>query len=420
MITISVCMIVKNEEEQLRACLESLRPIADEIIIADTGSTDRTKEIAAEFTDKIYDFPWIDDFSAARNFVFSKASMDYIYTADADEVIDEKNIELFKKVKMALLPEIEIVQMYYLNLMETNTAYNSKREMRPKLFKRLRTFEWINPVHETVRLDPVIYDSGIEIQHLAKGSHAKRDFRTFQKALSKGMRLDKVLHGMYAKELFIAGDNEDLAEAEEFYKAIVGEKRVFYLKTGVDTQKFVPVSKEKKDELKEKYGLDSRPVILHVGHLNRGRNVAQLMKLDKKYQILLVLSTLTKNERDTELENELRKNPNIRIIDEYIPDIEEIYQLSDAYFFPVVEQGKCIDVPLSAMEAASCNKPVITTGYGEMKQFRGMEGFYFIESFDEKDLNALIEKALSREDAHSRSSVLDYDWDNAVMRLTEE
>ena len=218
MITISVCMIVKNEEAGLRTCLESLKPIADEIIIADTGSTDRTKEIAAEFTDKIYDFPWIDDFSAARNFVFSKAAMEYIYTADADEVLDEANITLFKQIKAALLPEIEIVQMYYLNLMETNTAYNSKREKRPKLFKRLRTFEWINPVHETVRLDPVIYDSDIEIQHLAKGSHAKRDFATFQKALKKGMRLDKTLHGMYAKELFIAGDSEDLAEAEAFYK----------------------------------------------------------------------------------------------------------------------------------------------------------------------------------------------------------
>lgn len=218
MITISVCMIVKNEEAQLRQCLESLYYIADEIIIADTGSTDRTKEIAAEFTDKIYDFPWIDDFSAARNFVFSKATMDYIYTADADEVIDEANIALFKQVKQMLLPEIEIVQMHYLNLMEENTAYNSKRELRPKLFKRLRNFEWINPVHETVRLDPIIFDSDIEIQHLAKGSHAKRDFATFQKALRKGMRLDKTLHGMYAKELFIAGDTTDLSEAEAFFK----------------------------------------------------------------------------------------------------------------------------------------------------------------------------------------------------------
>lgn len=217
-------MIVKNEEEQLFDCLNSLKPIADEIIVVDTGSTDRTKAIAAEFTDKIYDFKWIDDFSAARNFAFSKATMDYIYTADADEVIDDKNIALFKQVKQVLLPEIEIVQMYYLNLMETNTAYNSKRELRPKLFKRLRNFEWINPIHETVRLMPNVYDSDIEIQHLAKGSHAKRDFMTFQKALKKGMRLDKVLHSMYAKELFIAGDSEDFKEAYDFFKESYNDK----------------------------------------------------------------------------------------------------------------------------------------------------------------------------------------------------
>lgn len=217
MITISVCMIVKNEERLLRNCLNCLKPIADEIIIADTGSTDRTKEIAAEFTDKIYDFPWVDDFSAARNFVFSKASMDYIYTADADEELDNGNIRRLMDLKKVLLPEIEIVQMRYLNLMEQNTAYNSRYELRPKLFRRLRTFEWINPVHETIRLDPVVYDSDIEIRHLAEGSHAKRDFATFQKALRKGMRLPKKLHSMYAKELFIAGEKEDFEEAEEFF-----------------------------------------------------------------------------------------------------------------------------------------------------------------------------------------------------------
>ena len=218
MMTISVCMIVKNEEAQLAACLDSLKLIADEIIVVDTGSSDSTKEIAARYTDKIYDFPWIDDFAAARNFAFSKAGMEYIYTADADEVIDEDNIRLFRRVKELLPPETEIVQMYYLNLMEENTAYNSKRELRPKLFKRLRTFEWINPVHETIRLDPVIYNSDIEIMHLAKGSHAKRDFATFRKALCKGMRLDKTLHSMYAKELFIAGDKDDLTEAVPFFE----------------------------------------------------------------------------------------------------------------------------------------------------------------------------------------------------------
>ena len=218
MITISVCMIVKNEEKRLRACLDSLRPIADEIVIVDTGSTDSTKAIAMEYTDLIYDFPWIDDFAAARNFAFSKATKEYIYSADADEVIDADNIRLFLRVKEFLPPETEIVQMHYLNLMEENTVYSSKRELRPKLYKRLRTFEWVNPIHETVRLAPAVYDSDIEIQHLAEGNHVRRDLATFRKALDRGMRLDKTLHSMYAKELFIAGDNDDLAVSVPFFE----------------------------------------------------------------------------------------------------------------------------------------------------------------------------------------------------------
>ena len=110
--TISVCMIVKNEELNLSGCLDCLTSIADEIIIVDTGSTDRTKEIALQYTNKVYDFEWIDDFSAARNFAFSKASMDYIYSADADERLNKENQAKFFQLKEILLPEIEIVQMY--------------------------------------------------------------------------------------------------------------------------------------------------------------------------------------------------------------------------------------------------------------------------------------------------------------------
>ena len=65
MVSVSLCMIVKNEEDVLERCLESAVELVDEIIIVDTGSTDRTKEIAARFTDRIYDFPWRDDFAAA-------------------------------------------------------------------------------------------------------------------------------------------------------------------------------------------------------------------------------------------------------------------------------------------------------------------------------------------------------------------
>ena len=154
--TISLCMIVKNEERVLARCLDSVADLVDEIIIVDTGSTDATKEIAARYTEQIYDFVWQDDFAAARNFSFSKASMDYIYAPDADEVLDEENRQAFRKLKAALLPEVEIVQMKYHTVTDYNTVLNAKMEYRPKLFKRLRTFTWIDPVHETVRLDPVV------------------------------------------------------------------------------------------------------------------------------------------------------------------------------------------------------------------------------------------------------------------------
>ena len=93
MVTMSLCMIVKNEEKVLRRCLDSLSDIADEIIIADTGSSDSTKDIALEYTSNVYDFQWTGDFAEARNFVSSKATKDYIYTADADEYLDDENRE---------------------------------------------------------------------------------------------------------------------------------------------------------------------------------------------------------------------------------------------------------------------------------------------------------------------------------------
>lgn len=224
MITVSLCMIVKNEENVLGRCLDSLAGLMDEIIIVDTGSTDKTKEIALKYTDKVYDFTWINDFSAARNFASSKATMEYIYTADADEVLDEINRKRFLDLKKVLLPEIEIVQMYYCNLLEKNTTYNFEKEYRPKLYRRLREFVWIDAIHETLRLDPVVYDSEIEIQHLPEGNHAPRDFSALRQLHQNGVRLSKKLHHMYAMELFIAGEKKDFLEAEEVFLATMAQE----------------------------------------------------------------------------------------------------------------------------------------------------------------------------------------------------
>lgn len=219
MITISLCMIVKNEEKILARCLDSVADLADEIIIADTGSTDATKEIARRYTEHVFDFPWVDDFSAARNFVFSKATMEYIYSADADEVLSPENREKFRLLKETLLPEIEIVQMKYANQLQYGTVYNYDEEYRPKLFKRKRDFVWEEPIHETVRLSPVIYDSDIVITHLPGESHAKRDLESFHRHCVNGYRLSKRLHGLYARELMLAGDGEDFARAADIFFA---------------------------------------------------------------------------------------------------------------------------------------------------------------------------------------------------------
>lgn len=219
MITISLCMIVKNEERILARCLESVADLMDEIIIVDTGSTDRTREVAAGYTDRVFDFTWVDDFSAARNFAFSKATMEYIYSADADEVLDEENRGRFRLLKETLLPEIEIVQMKYANQLQFQTVYNYDEEYRPKLFKRLREFVWEGPVHETVRLAPVVFDSEISILHMAQGNHAKRDLANFERHCRAGYRLPKRLHNLYARELMMAGDEEDFARAAAFFRA---------------------------------------------------------------------------------------------------------------------------------------------------------------------------------------------------------
>ena len=219
MMKFSLCMIVKNESHVLARCLDSLQGLFDQIVIVDTGSTDDTKEIASRYTDEVYDFVWQDDFAAARNFAFSKCSGDYIYSADADEVLDSDNRRRFFRLKEAMLPEIEIVQMKYVEP-DSQTVMNSIAEYRPKLFRRLRTFTWIDPVHESVRLNPVVYNSDIEILHLPETKHTGRDFSIFEKAYKRDGVLSKKICITCARELLKWGKPADFAATADIFHGI--------------------------------------------------------------------------------------------------------------------------------------------------------------------------------------------------------
>lgn len=117
-VTLSLCMIARDEENDIRQALESVQGIADEVIVVDTGSSDRTKEIVREFGGKVVEMVWKDDFSAARNRCLQEATCDYVLCMDADEYIDPRHrfpLAMLKKLlpagkDMAFVTKIELPQ----------------------------------------------------------------------------------------------------------------------------------------------------------------------------------------------------------------------------------------------------------------------------------------------------------------------
>lgn len=128
--TISLCMIVKNEEEFLAQCLESVKDIVDEMIIVDTGSTDRTVEIAKAYGAKLFFYQWDGSFSKARNFGLQYATCDWILQLDADEVLERKDVPLLKKV----IRQKEYVAVFLALLNETKEGW--AKHYFQRLFQR--------------------------------------------------------------------------------------------------------------------------------------------------------------------------------------------------------------------------------------------------------------------------------------------
>ena len=133
--TISLCMIVKNEEKTLGRCLDSIHDIVDEIIIVDTGSEDNTKAIALKYTKDVYDFKWTEDFSAARNYAFSKATKEYIMWLDADDVLFDTDREKLINLKNNFDNSFDVVMMKY-NLGSDDSNNPSCTFMRERLLKK--------------------------------------------------------------------------------------------------------------------------------------------------------------------------------------------------------------------------------------------------------------------------------------------
>lgn len=185
MITISLCMIVKNEEEILERCLNSIGNIPNEIIIVDTGSTDRTREIASKYTKNIYDYEWKDDFAAARNYAFSKASMQYCMWMDADDVLPQKEKEKFLYLKENLAGDVDMVMMLYAAGF-TESGAVSCCYYRERLMRNNHGYCWKGRVHEAVVPYGKVICSDVTFEHRKlKQGDPRRNLRIYEKMITE-------------------------------------------------------------------------------------------------------------------------------------------------------------------------------------------------------------------------------------------
>lgn len=144
-IPISVCIIAKNEERYIEGCLRHLKPFGFEIIVTDTGSTDRTKEIAEKYADKVLDFEWIDDFAAARNFCAEHASNNWILALDCDEYLESFDTA---KVRMLMQKFVKAQGRFRLKNLINSDGYNRYTVDEVIRFYNKKRFTWANAIHE--------------------------------------------------------------------------------------------------------------------------------------------------------------------------------------------------------------------------------------------------------------------------------
>lgn len=211
MATVSLCMIVKNEENTLERCLRSVRDLVEEIIVVDTGSTDRTGEIAAKYADRVCAFPWRDDFAAARNFAFDQGNMDYLMWLDADDVLEEADRKRFAERKRMLEPDTDVVMMAY------HTAFDDQGEptftyYRERLVRRERGLRWVGAVHECIAPagKVVWWDVAVSHRKTSPGD-PDRNLRIYEGQLKRGEILSPREQFYYARELIYHSRDKEAA-----------------------------------------------------------------------------------------------------------------------------------------------------------------------------------------------------------------
>ena len=199
MMTLSLCMIVKNEEKVIRRCLESVKEVCDEMIVVDTGSQDNTREIAAACGAKVFSFPWTYDFAAARNYSFSLASSDYLLWLDADDVFTEEN-----RKKLAQLKEKESEADAYFLRYEAAFDEQGKPTFwfyRERILRRASRPVWAGAVHEAICVSGKRVYCDIAVTHLRGEKARGRNLFLYAYQFAHGRMPDDRQKYYFAREL---------------------------------------------------------------------------------------------------------------------------------------------------------------------------------------------------------------------------
>lgn len=225
----SLCMIVKNEEAVLGRCLDSVRDLMDEIIIVDTGSTDRTVTVAGWYTEKVFTYLWKDDFAAARNYSFEQATMPYVIWMDADELLTAPEAEKLARLKQQLAQEQEDVEVISMGIRQSPQLSQAApvaapvySESRPRVVRR-GLFRWQGRVHEELVIgasSPMNTD--IYIDHRPSAVHTERNLQILKRWITEQGRAEGRLLFHYANECFEARDYQAAADS---YEQLLNEPR---------------------------------------------------------------------------------------------------------------------------------------------------------------------------------------------------
>jgi len=193
---------------------------------------------------------------------------------------------------------------------------------------------------------------------------------------------------------------------------------VLRVRAGVDLEVFHPVDEEARQTLRQHLGWgDGERVVLHVGHLRPNRGLERLMNLAGIPGMRVVMAASTATRADSGVKRRLQRK-GVEVRHEYLPRIQELYQASDLYLFPVGDDSGSIEFPLSVLEAMACNLRVLTTSFGALPDhFPEGGGFRYLEAGEEL---AEVVEALLREEPVTRHLVSSFGWESSIASFMRD